>query len=360
MAPFVSVIRAISAFGRFALRKGRRNGCCVKIFIRAAQYAQSVLGYLMRPGQNNNNNKRMRSRNSGRRGPNPLTRSYESNGPDVKIRGTAQHIAEKYLQLARDAQSSGDTIMAESLLQHAEHYFRLIAAAQQQQAAPGFPRQQNDSDVDVGDEDDDFSGLPDRFAPLSERLPAAYQTPQQQPQPYAQQPQPHFAPQAPQPFEDRPIAEMRSDPRQEREFRQDRNPRQERGGYNDRGRNRHSDNGERQRYGQQGGYERPDRDAPRDNRRYHQRAEGPTEAPTANLPSFITAPSPILRGVNGESEGEIGFNEDRNPNREHEGVGYHLSSRRRRRPRMDEELNAESRGDESVDAGNPPVEPDLI
>ena len=54
----------------------------------------------MRPGQN----KRMRGRNN-RKGPNPLTRSYESNGPDVKIRGTAQHIAEKYLQLARDAQS---------------------------------------------------------------------------------------------------------------------------------------------------------------------------------------------------------------------------------------------------------------
>ena len=50
----------------------------------------------MRPGQN----KRMRGRNPGRKGPNPLTRSYESNGPDVKIRGTAQHVAEKYLQLA--------------------------------------------------------------------------------------------------------------------------------------------------------------------------------------------------------------------------------------------------------------------
>ena len=70
----------------------------------------------MRPGQN----KRMRGRSSGRKGPNPLTRSYESNGPDVKIRGTAQHIAEKYLQLARDAQSSGDLVMAESLLQHAD------------------------------------------------------------------------------------------------------------------------------------------------------------------------------------------------------------------------------------------------
>ena len=77
----------------------------------------------MRPGQN----KRMRGRNNNnRKGPNPLTRTYESNGPDVKIRGTAHHIGEKYLQLARDAQSSGDPVMAESYLQHAEHYFRII------------------------------------------------------------------------------------------------------------------------------------------------------------------------------------------------------------------------------------------
>jgi hypothetical protein len=80
----------------------------------------------MRNGQN----KRMRGRN--RKNQNPLTRVYESNGPDVKIRGTASHIAEKYLQLARDAQASGDPVGAENYLQHAEHYFRLIAAAQEQ------------------------------------------------------------------------------------------------------------------------------------------------------------------------------------------------------------------------------------
>ena len=94
----------------------------------------------MRPGQNT----RLRGRNNnhGRKGPNPLTRSFESNGPDVKIRGTAQHIAEKYLQLARDAQTSGDPVMAENYLQHAEHYYRIIeaineatAAEQQQQQA---------------------------------------------------------------------------------------------------------------------------------------------------------------------------------------------------------------------------------
>ena len=53
---------------------------------------------------------------------------YESNGPDLKIRGNASHIAEKYLQLARDAQSSGDPIAAENYYQHAEHYFRSMSS----------------------------------------------------------------------------------------------------------------------------------------------------------------------------------------------------------------------------------------
>src|SRR5512139_428087 len=105
----------------------------------------------MRPSHQNSN-KRMRGRNRGGKGPNPLSRSYESNGPDVKIRGTAQHIAEKYLQLGRDAQASGDPVAAESYWQHAEHYLRLIAAAQEQY------RQQNPSYrpfEPVQDQDDD-------------------------------------------------------------------------------------------------------------------------------------------------------------------------------------------------------------
>src|SRR6266852_4075672 len=80
--------------------------------------------------RNQQQNKRMRGRN--RKSHNPLTRVYESNGPDVKIRGTPSHVAEKYLQLARDAQSSGDPVSAENYFQHAEHYFRMIAAAQEQ------------------------------------------------------------------------------------------------------------------------------------------------------------------------------------------------------------------------------------
>jgi hypothetical protein len=72
---------------------------------------------------------------------NPAGRSYDSNGPEVKVRGTAMNIYEKYQQLARDASSSGDRIGAENYLQHAEHYYRLMIAnnalqQQQQQQNP--------------------------------------------------------------------------------------------------------------------------------------------------------------------------------------------------------------------------------
>ena len=82
----------------------------------------------MRQGQQN---RRGRGR-GGRKPQNPLARNFESNGPDVKIRGTAAHIAEKYMSLARDALASGDMVSAESYLQHAEHYNRIIMAAQTQ------------------------------------------------------------------------------------------------------------------------------------------------------------------------------------------------------------------------------------
>lgn len=58
---------------------------------------------------------------------------FDSNGPDVRLRGTAQQLFEKYLQLGRDATSGGDRVMAESYFQHAEHYFRILNAMQQMQ-----------------------------------------------------------------------------------------------------------------------------------------------------------------------------------------------------------------------------------
>lgn len=61
-------------------------------------------------------------------------RTFDSNGPEIKIRGSASHVYEKYLQLARDANTMGDRVMAENYLQHAEHYYRILSAAQAQQA----------------------------------------------------------------------------------------------------------------------------------------------------------------------------------------------------------------------------------
>jgi hypothetical protein len=69
--------------------------------------------------------------NGGKPQQHNANRSFESNGPDnVKIRGNAQHVFEKYQQLARDASSGGDRVLAENYLQHAEHYFRVVRAVQ--------------------------------------------------------------------------------------------------------------------------------------------------------------------------------------------------------------------------------------
>src|SRR3569833_1475682 len=119
----------------------------------------------MRNGQNK---QRMRNRNNNnnnnnRRSQNPMTRVYESNGPDIKIRGTASHNAEKYLQLARDARSSGDPVAAENYYQHAAHNFRLLAAAQEQFRQAQQPRGDEpvsaSSGVDGEDDGEIFSNF---------------------------------------------------------------------------------------------------------------------------------------------------------------------------------------------------------
>lgn len=118
-----------------------------------------------------------RGRNQRRRpggGVNP-NRALDSNGPEVRIRGTANQIYDKYIALARDASSAGDRVKAENYLQHAEHYFRLIRAAQGNQPVPQQnhdgdgeqptiengrdrrpePRARDDRDDDNGDDEDD-------------------------------------------------------------------------------------------------------------------------------------------------------------------------------------------------------------
>ncbi len=106
-----------------------------------------------------NNNRRMKSRNQGgsnngghRRGNNvpPRMQVFDSNGPDVRIRGTAWQVHEKYLALAKDANSAGDLIMAENYMQHAEHYQRMINTfAEQMGGTQWAPQQAQNDDAEM-------------------------------------------------------------------------------------------------------------------------------------------------------------------------------------------------------------------
>lgn len=83
--------------------------------------------------RHNSSNRRSRGRNNrGKGGGNNRSQVFDSNGPEVRIRGTAHQICEKYEALAKDARSSGDAVLAESYLQHAEHYQRMIVAWNEQ------------------------------------------------------------------------------------------------------------------------------------------------------------------------------------------------------------------------------------
>ena len=131
----------------------------------------------MRQGQQNRRGRGRNTNNSNRKGGghhNPLSRSFESNGPEVKIRGTPAHIAEKYIALARDAQSSGDPVLAENYLQHAEHYSRIIMAYREQlnQSGEGMngngqrvrgPGEMGEGGDEFGDDDGEDGGIDEGF-----------------------------------------------------------------------------------------------------------------------------------------------------------------------------------------------------
>lgn len=74
--------------------------------------------------------------------------TFESNGPNVKIRGNAYQVFERYVALAREATASGDRIAAENFFQHAEHYFRIMSAnGEANQYGTQRPRTPVDADV---------------------------------------------------------------------------------------------------------------------------------------------------------------------------------------------------------------------
>ena len=113
--------------------------------MRQPQNAKRGRGRGRRGNGNNNHHNHVPNRNT----------SYESNGPDVKLRGNAQQLHEKYMGLAHDAASAGERISAEAYTQFADHYFRL------HQAAVGFAetkRQQDQAAAAVASSDQAFDG----------------------------------------------------------------------------------------------------------------------------------------------------------------------------------------------------------
>lgn len=82
----------------------------------------------MRSSKSRSRNNKNRNRSVG----NVVNRVFDSSGPEGKVRGTPQQIIDKYNQLARDAQLSGDRVATENFQQHAEHYTRMLAAAQKE------------------------------------------------------------------------------------------------------------------------------------------------------------------------------------------------------------------------------------
>jgi hypothetical protein len=106
-----------------------------------------------------------RQTGGGGGGNQPMNRNhvFDSSGPDMRLRGTAQQLFEKYLQLGRDATGSGDRVMAESYFQHAEHYFRILNAMAQaaQQNQPQGRRSQGgpDGGGDQGEPQDHEGGV---------------------------------------------------------------------------------------------------------------------------------------------------------------------------------------------------------
>lgn len=97
---------------------------------------------MMRPSPNN---RRMRGRGNGGRRTGPSnSQHFDSNGPDLKVRGNATQIVDKYQALAREATTSGDPVMAENYYQHAEHYLRILSA--NAESRPDNNRQDNNRD----------------------------------------------------------------------------------------------------------------------------------------------------------------------------------------------------------------------
>ena len=290
--------------------------------------------------------KRQRGRNrsaGGKPQQHNANRALESNGPEgVKVRGNAQTVFERYQQLARDAASAGDRVLAENFLQHAEHYFRLIRAMQPTRPASEIiGRDQFNSGFDVDFEEEPGEGVEaepaeaeaetrdrgnwrdrddrrDRFRDRDDR-------PREDRQ--REDRQRDDRPRDDRPREDRPREDRPREDRPREDRPRDDRPRGDRpeGGRRERWRDR-DDRPERNRE-ERPERERAERDRPERDPLAVVEPSGGSIAPAADR-----GPSPTLRGEDGAESQAPDFLRPRRPRAEGEGEEAR-PPRRRRAPR---------------------------
>jgi hypothetical protein len=138
-----------------------------------SNYTINAKGF-MRTGQTSRPYGRNHADNPNRhRQPIPhRSQNFYSNGPNVKIRGTPHQIFERYVALAREASTSGDRVAAENLYQHAEHYFRVMTAANEAHQYPAMrPTAPADLQTEMAEEESSEMAGPARASPSGSLIP---------------------------------------------------------------------------------------------------------------------------------------------------------------------------------------------
>ena len=287
-------------------------------------------------------------------------RAFDSNGPEgSKVRGNAQHVFEKYQQLARDASSAGDRVLGENYLQHAEHYFRLLRAMQPTRPASeilGRDHFSSGFDIDFEDESaqaqseaaDLASAEAGETAETWQAREASQGQPQPQQQPRTDDRPRDERPRDDRPRDDRPRYENRDQPYQNRDGQnrdgQARDQNRDGQGRRDRWRDDRPRD-DRPRDESQARDDRP-RDRNRDDRPRYNREDRPERDPLSVIEPQATPlvseerNAPVLRDAEGGESHAPAFLQAPSPRAEAPEAAP--KPRRRRAPRADGPAASES------------------
>lgn len=302
---------------------------------------------------------RGRNRSGGKPQQHNANRAFDSNGPEgIKVRGAAQSVFDKYQQLARDAATAGDRVLAENYLQHAEHYFRLIRAVQPNRpVAEIVGRDQYSSGFDIDFEAEPPEEAPE--APAEAEAPAEGAEGEERPRFEGRRDRDRFNRDRDRDRDDRPRDDRQRDDRQRDDRQRDDRPRDDRprddrprddrpreereGGRRDRWRDRDRDRDRGDR-GDRGERERGDRD--RGETRDPLAVIEPQAAPLAPEPA--SEGSPRLRGQDGAVSELPGFlSRPADPREEPAGEEPARKPRRRRAPKSFEGGDAPSENEDA-------------